>query len=252
MCTLSWEFSTDRYSVFFNRDELRSRAPAEPIRRSCSEGGVDYIHPVDGARGGSWIVSNAHGVTTCLLNLYEGLIPAEPEGGFRSRGWLVMALADSCGWEESLSRFSAVDPNHYPPFHLFQFDPLTGVRSIKWTGTEVVWIEHAERCERPASGSSFENEKVVAARRRVFQEIVKAEARESRLEQLREFHDYYDPKDGAYSVKMMRDDAQTMSFSRIEVDVHHVGFEYLSREPGTVAFSTSEYLEIPRKSTIAP
>ena len=248
MCTLSWDFSKQTYRVFFNRDELKTRKPAESIRVGESGKGVKCIYPVDGEKGGSWIAVNGFGMTTCLLNLYEYPMPKAPEAGFKSRGWLVMELADSESWRRLSEKFSRIELGHYPPFHLFHFEPEMGIHSLKWTGVEVVLQQHPETCEVPASGSSFQNENVVAVRLGTFHNMVSSQDPRARVENLRKFHDFYDPDQGAFSVNMMRDNAQTMSKSEIEVDASRIRFSYRSRLPGYFAYEeqNSESLTIER------
>ncbi len=246
MCTLSWEFCSESYTLLFSRDELKRRAPAEPIREVKTSAGMRLIHPVDAEKGGSWIVVNERGLTTCLLNLYECSIPEPPVGGFESRGWLVMQLAESRSWEETMSLLSAIDPVRFPPFHLFQFDPILGVLSMKWTGVEVAWIEHPERCEQPASGSSFKNDEVVAKRRSAYKKLVKATDSNIRISELKQFHEWQDPENRAFSVKMMRPDAQTMSVSTITVNSQWVEFEYQSRDVDEEGFEEPMRLSLKR------
>ncbi len=247
MCTLSWEFDAAGYSVFFNRDELKTRRAALPIRiATAGSGSMRVIHPVDAEKGGSWIGVNEVGVTTCLLNLYACPTPPVPAGGYESRGSLVMALIDCRSWEETLARLSAVDPVRFPPFHLFQFDATLGVRSMRWTGTEVEWLHHPERCDRPASGSSFENEAVVARRKQAFRDLVVGGESKDRLAKLEQFHQHTVPDAGAYGVNMRRPDAQTMSISRIDVAPEIIRFRYADRGVDQIEFGEAVVLTLPR------
>ena len=67
MCTVTWTRRPDGYSVFFNRDELRSRKEALPPRVH-DDGTVSYVAPEDGDFGGTWLSVNGAGVTIGLLN----------------------------------------------------------------------------------------------------------------------------------------------------------------------------------------
>lgn len=250
MCTLTWEFSPKHYTVFFNRDERKSRPLAAPIRIVQSSDGLRQIHPVDGAKGGSWIVVNAWGVTTCLLNLYEVMPPPEPPGGFDSRGWLVLSVGHSCGWQESQDRFAGIDLQRFPPFHLFQFDPQMGVKSAKWNGVSLEWGDHPYRCEVPVSGSSFRNAEVVAARREQFAERVRADDSALRLNQLEQYHRSSLPGLGAYSVNMLRADAQTLSLSRVDVDCGRLHFAYWARSIDALEMEAPVTLSLQRESEL--
>lgn len=224
MCTLSWEQSRNGYTVFFNRDELNSRLPATPPSLQLIEG-VKVIAPKDGNKGGSWIAVNEWGVLTCLLNRYD----CNNTVGFhakQSRGHLVMKLARSRTWKSSLAILSGIKLSDYPPFQIFQFAPDTQVNGGQWDGSEWELLQY-DFCKRPLTGSSFKNEEVVNQRTGTFRKLLTSPKNsDQRLQELEAFHLSYDPEAGAYSVNMCRPDAQTVSFSRIDVDHHSVHFRY--------------------------
>jgi uncharacterized protein with NRDE domain len=67
MCTVTWLMEADSYTVFFNRDELKTRSHAlHPAIKE--QNGVRYIAPVDLDGGGTWIGVNEFGLTCGLLN----------------------------------------------------------------------------------------------------------------------------------------------------------------------------------------
>ena len=94
MCTLTWFHESDRYQLFFNRDERRTRKPAIPpaLRQ---KGPSRFIAPLDGNFGGTWIGVNEHGLTLCLLNGHAGDDVAAPTADYTSRGLLLTSLIDS-------------------------------------------------------------------------------------------------------------------------------------------------------------
>lgn len=69
MCTVTWLIDAEGYTVFFNRDELKTRSHARPptIRK---QNGVNFIAPLDLDGGGTWIGVNEFGVTCSVLNNY--------------------------------------------------------------------------------------------------------------------------------------------------------------------------------------
>ncbi len=249
MCTLTWEFALDQYTVLFNRDERRERAPAEPIQITGAGNERRCIHARDGARGGTWMVVNAAGVTTCLLNRFDVGSADACSGEFESRGWLVMTLRDSSGWSETQMRIQELDLKRYPAFHLFQFDPIQGVHSLSWDGSEVQLHEHSWRCDAAVSSSSFENDRIVAARRASFAAQVRATERQQRLCELEYFHRNRIPGQGAESVNMVREDARTVSHSRVDVDAQHVRFAYSEAMGEGPEFSAPRCLSLQREST---
>ena len=62
MCTVTWHFINDGYELFFNRDELRTRAVAEPPTKATTRG-VDYLAPTDPDAGGTWMALSRRGIT---------------------------------------------------------------------------------------------------------------------------------------------------------------------------------------------
>src|SRR3982751_1081178 len=80
MCTVSWIRTREGYQLLCNRDERHTRRPAQaPTVRE--DQGVQFIAPIDGDEGGSWIGVNQFGLTLCLLNRYDPqLVPADREG----------------------------------------------------------------------------------------------------------------------------------------------------------------------------
>ncbi len=78
MCTVSWRAARDGYDLFFNRDELHTRAPELPPALSERDG-VRFLAPRDGDHGGTWLAVNEHGLTVCLLNDYAN--PWRPAAG---------------------------------------------------------------------------------------------------------------------------------------------------------------------------
>jgi len=96
MCTVSWLRDEHGYDLFFNRDERRTRAGADPpgVERV---GSTRIIAPRDGEAGGSWVAVNDRGLSVALLNGYRTGDTAEappPGGEWTSRGHLVMGLSD--------------------------------------------------------------------------------------------------------------------------------------------------------------
>ena len=69
MCTVSWRVSREGYDLFFNRDELNTRAPEVAPAIGQSEG-VAFLAPRDGTSGGTWLLANDRGLTLGLLNDY--------------------------------------------------------------------------------------------------------------------------------------------------------------------------------------
>ena len=230
MCTLTWWCGEEgRYEIFFNRDESKEREPALPPREG-ERNGVRFLAPIDPRGRGTWLLVNEFGAGFALLNWYEKgqLVPRR--SGHRSRGQLVMNLAD-VGDEANLhQRIHEIDSADYPPFRLVSFLPGVGgeVPQVEeWQWRETGPPARIPGRVPPVSSSSLETRAVL----------------ERRANLLAEFGDPPGPEDldryhrgerangtievpGAFGVRMNRPDSQTWSYSRISIDRDELRFRY--------------------------
>lgn len=227
MCTVTWlRQRPGEYAVLFNRDEMKSRLPARPPRDDV-RGGMRFLAPADGDAGGAWLAVNQRGLTVGILNHYEadqGWRAHQP----RSRGQLVLSLIECPDADEVGRRLSHLNPTDYHAFVLVAIDDRNRTRSHTWDGRHLV-MRNLTDGDLPLTTSSFDTNTVLAHRRTAFRR-----ARETQhglsAESLRRFHDSRDTRGGAYSVAMSREDAQTVSFSRVSVTAGTVEFYYEPRE----------------------
>lgn len=231
MCTVSWLYEAGGYQLFCNRDERHTRRPALPLRRH-ERAGVKFIAPLDGDHGGSWIAVNEFGLSLCLLNRYQDNSP-QSAGPSVSRGLLLLDAITSCSQTEAARRLAAITLAQFQPFTLTAIEPDRPTLLIDWTGRELS-IEPAGDARMPLTSSSYETASVIAARRRQFAELT---ASGVRAELLRAFHRSHEPERGPYSVCMHRQDAQTVSFSRIIVTGEAIKFAY---QPGPPCAGSEE------------
>jgi uncharacterized protein with NRDE domain len=226
MCTATWIRTSDGYEVFFNRDELATRGPASPPEVREREG-VSFLAPTDGDASGTWLGVNDRGVSVGLAN---GTWSAGGEGGgpFRSRGLLVLDLLTAPGVDEAGQRLAEVDLFLYRPFELFALAPGETPRTWRWNGRALVPRDVA------GEGALLVSSSRDAARARGEREALLARlVRErGRLDEelLAAFHASHEPERGAWSPCMHREDARTVSESRIRVGEREVAFEY---QPGS-------------------
>lgn len=232
MCTATWWFSPSGYEVFFNRDEQRTR-PAALVPEVSELDCVSYVSPTDSQAGGTWILSNAWGVTVGLLNFYSATAQV-PASELRSRGLLVKGLA-SCRTVEAV----AAELNHceliqYAPFHLFALSCENPGEVWSWDGQT---LEHQSGglALLPLTSSSFRSDEVIAARRQRYADFLQERGAMAEVD-LRDFHYDQHPESGPFSVLMSREDAQTVSFSRIRVSPEQVRFEYAPRSESGLGF----------------
>jgi hypothetical protein len=234
MCTVTWFRREGGYELFSNRDERRTRPPAEPPR-ALARGTLRYLAPVDAEAGGSWIAANELGVTLCLLNLYEVAVPALAPGGgeLRSRGLLVTELADAGDAGEAAERLLAADLSNYRPFTLLALDPAGAGRLVRWDGERAVDLGREPAV--PLVSSGFDVAGATAARGRLLAAHRAAHGGLS-SQVLRSFHASHLPERGPYSPCMHRLDARTVSCSWVEITPEATSFRYAAGPPCTAAF----------------
>ncbi len=223
MCTLTWwRESAGSYEVYFNRDERKTRAMAEPPRLREREG-VSFIAPIDPDGGGTWMLANERGLLVCLLNRWheqaEGMMPS------RSRGQVVMEMAALENVPAVEERLRLEDLEGVLPFKIVGFDPV-GERAWTWNGSELA----AERNpELPLYSSSFHYAEVRIARLRRFQELCCSQRMGSNLLGL--YHSDTEDNPSPFTPRMLRSDAQTMSRSSVSVRNGNVTWTYLEERP---------------------
>lgn len=224
MCTVTWLREGDSYSVFFNRDELKTRARALPP--ACQmQNGVSYLAPVDPDGGGTWLGVNQFGLTCGVLNNYA--ITNVRSRSFRSRGLLVPALLDCASPFAALSKLRTLPLDDFRPFFLLLLSPRQPQVLCTWNGDA---LHFDENVSLPLSSSSFDTQRVVENRRNEFAAL---SARQQFLNQkfLASYHASHSSSGGAYSVCMHRDDASTVSYSQINVTPAQIEFLYTPGAP---------------------
>ena len=249
MCTLSWTAVGTGYELLFNRDERRTRAPEIAPRAERLES-VTFLAPRDSEAGGTWIVLNDAGLTTCLLNGYfasrgDSSVPRE------SRGQLVLALADARDLGDVHEHLSARDLTPFEPFVLCSFEPSAahGWRGscAEWDGLELGW-RTLGRDDAPICSSGYDADLARRERRAEWQRL--AQGAVMTPDQLGTFHRSHLDGKGPASPCMHREDAETRSLIRIAVDDAHVRMSYAPGPPCCTELGAP--LELARRSSPAP
>lgn len=211
MCTLTWSRkSATELEVFFNRDELKTRAIAEPPALYES-GGVSFLSPRDPQGGGTWMLANHLGAVICLLNKWE--LEDRSIASPKSRGRLIWEMA-KVGSPDEVGDF-LVDLQAYQAFTLVVFSPA-GDRCWEWDGVKLI----AMPVPPILTSSSYRFEEVRQSRETYFSAGLRGAP----------FHDSRHEKISAFSVKMNRPDAQTWSRSRVRV-TDRVSWQYFAEHP---------------------
>lgn len=225
MCTVTWIQDPDSYSLYFNRDELRTRQPALPPQRHRNKG-VHVLSPTDGDAGGTWIAVNEHGLSLCLLNDYSSQV-AQPTKRFTSRGHLVEDLAPTTDLEVLKGLWPEVDHEKFRPFQLLALAPKEPVHLFGWNGAEP---QHAVAVSAPLCSSSFDGPGAASSRQDLLDEFSARPDLDTRKRLLR-YHQSHSPERGPYSVCMHRPDAATVSFTLVDVDPSGVSMAYAQGAP---------------------
>jgi hypothetical protein len=225
MCTLSWIRGADGYSVFFNRDEQRSRAPGTPPMLHARHP-VPFMAPGDPDGGGTWIASNAYGVTVLVLNRYDvdARLPANPV----SRGTLVMSLAVLSTGEAAGAQLARSDLSRFRPFTLAVFEAGQPATLLGWDGTVLSETRVAD-AGLVATSSSYHQGRADVVRRTLFQRALAAAPLDDDL--LNHLHANHADGQRALSPCMHRDDACTVSLTRVGVGPDRVEMHYQAGAP---------------------
>jgi hypothetical protein len=229
---MTWWRDGDHYEVFFNRDELKTRAAATPPKLLESANGVGYLAPNDPVAGGTWMLANEHRVTVCLLNRWHE--SALYNGPFESRGLLVNTLADCTSAHEAMLRLQKMRQIHYRPFTLVALDPHE-ILAASWNGETLT----EEFLSPPLTSSSYCFPEVAAARQRAFHRMS-----DIAPDQLRKYQQGESPAT-AYTVRMNRPDAQTWSRSHVCVSPERISWEYIEESPDLTDDGTVHRTELP-------
>lgn len=223
MCTVSW-FSTPKgYELFFNRDESIKRVEALPPE-SLLGNACEFLSPTDEQGGGSWVATNQFGITVCLLNLYTNIDLIESEH-FVSRGQIVRDLADVSSLNAIYEQVNSFNLTQFRTFRVFAIDVSGKNIILAWDGKELA-VESDTKA--PKSSSSVDTLKVVAGRKKLFQDIglLNSNDRAAFLS----YHRSHEPNRN-YSVCVHREFTKTVSMSHIVVDENTVYFDYYNGSP---------------------
>jgi hypothetical protein len=225
MCTASWLRSDGRFHLLFNRDEARHREGGLAPRVHDSEG-VRFVAPVDGRAGGSWIAVSERGLALALLNLSDGVRP-DAAG---SRGRLIPRLAAAVDRNDLLSRLLREPLRDLPPFRIAAFWPHAGIARVSaWNGVGLSHLDLPLDLGLLCS-SGLGDERAREERGEVWDRSRQGPEPWT-LDRQRRFHRSHEPRASAWSVCMHRDDAETVSYTEVEISSGEVALRYVDGPP---------------------
>jgi len=249
MCTATCWSGIDGYELFFNRDELKSRATGQPPRIFTGDGGVRFAAPIDATAGGTWIFVNEGGLTGCLINQYPAHA-LDPGPRRRSRGLLLKDLAGSADPAAAESRLRQTDLSRYEGFLIILVAPGQPALSVRWDTFSLTTEADAGNAQ-PFTSSRHESDTVLRSRRRRFSELIRLRNGDPTPDDLRAFHEHHAPASASHSVFMSRHDAETVSLAHVVVEPGRVLMEYAPRLPGALRFGPATLLSLPRAASTA-
>lgn len=225
---MTWFVKDGGYELFFNRDERVSRRHADLPALQVQDG-VQYISPTDTDAGGTWIAANQFGVTVCLLNHYEFEQIATYKD-WTSRGEIVRRLATVEHLHEVVKKFQKMDLHNFRAFRLFTINRHGNNRLCIWDGHQArVEVD----VEKPKSSSSVDALQVKRVRKQLFDDLGLYHSQDS--QQFLRYHASHRPDKSQESVCMHRHDANTVSFSYVDVSHTGVAFSYADGSPCVAA-----------------
>lgn len=236
MCTASWLIGADGYDLLFNRDELRTRPVALPPLRGERDG-MRYLAPIDPLGGGTWIAANERGLCLFLLNRRPDREPRAPQ---QSRGLIPLALIDATEIGEVGRRAEALGLDRYRPFTLGAIAPGGPPAVFAWTGEAF----EAADARPPLVSSSVGDESLFAERRATYPKEPLS------LRKLLAYQRGHGSGPSAASVCMHREDARTVSFSRVRVTGAQIRLGYAPDPPCERA--PMRWLALPRQAAPSP
>jgi hypothetical protein len=230
MCTVSWFREDGGYQLLCNRDEKRTRAQAVGPSRTTA-GAAQFLAPVDGQAGGTWLLTNEFGLSLCVLN---GLALSGSMAWFgrgerlESRGLLLPRWSAARTAVEVCELVSKTELTSTAPFTLLIIEPEMPAMVVEWNGSEEFYLLDAD-AYMPLVSSSFDPDAVRAHRHREFERRLAGRPPGSDL--LYSFHESHGGYPSPYSPCMHRPDAETVSFSCVKVTPRTAEFFYLPASP---------------------
>jgi len=164
------------------------------------------------------------------LNRYQDEpVPSLEGEGYLSRGLLLVELIDCRTRSQTQSRIGQISLAHFRPFTLLILEPEQPSLLTHWTGREQLSEPDCESAI-PLISSSHDLTGVSLTRWRHFNSLLMESGKvDDHL--LDRFHNSHFPVASAYSTCMHRDDARTVSFSKVNVSREGIEFFYHADSP---------------------
>ena len=216
--------------ICFNRDELRSRSPAEPPRIFGNSS--EFIMPIDSQSGGTWIGVNSSGLFFALLNVYEANSEnvSENHRG-ESRGIIIPELLLCRGIDCMEKKIKRMDYDLFQGFRLIFLDINSMFfGNIRWN-QKILTRQNESWNGKPVffTSSGLGDQYVYEPRKKLFYEYFSGfDASERYYEIQDRFH--LDRMRGREDrgILMEREKALTVSRSVVEIQQDQIRFLYFT------------------------
>jgi len=225
MCTLTFIPKPQGYLLGMNRDEQVTRELAlapEPITTSS----LPLVYPRESG-GGTWIGSNAAGITFALLNQNPGPQSKPKE---RSRGEIIPAILSSSRFPEAMRLFQQLNLRGMLPFALVSIFPAEQIISqCRWNEDKLQFLRIGWDVRHWFS-SGVSDEMARKVRGSTCYEAWRRRDAGS-AEWLRGLHASHSPVRGSFSICVHRPDAATVSYTEVSFTGSNLSMRYHAGHP---------------------
>jgi hypothetical protein len=245
MCTLTFIPKPQGYLLGMNRDERLTRELAlAPVPITAAS--LPAVYPRESG-GGTWIGSNAAGITFALLNQNPGPQASVKE---RSRGEIIPALMESPHFSEAMRRFQQTDLRRLLPFVLVGIFPAEQIISqCQWDGNELKFLRIGWDVRHWfSSGVSDEMARKVRGST-CYESWRRRDA--GSAEWLRWLHASHSPVRGSFSICVHRPDAATVSYTEVAYGGGELTMRYHAGHPCQALGRFDAEVNLPTASPIA-
>jgi len=245
MCTLTFIPKPNGYLLGMNRDERLTRELAlAPV--AITTASLPAVYPRESG-GGTWIGSNAAGITFALLNQNPGPQASVKE---RSRGEIIPALMESPHFSEAMRRFQQTDLRRLLPFVLVGIFPAEQIISqCQWDGNELKFLRIGWDVRHWFS-SGVSDEMARKVRGSTCYEAWRRRDAGS-AEWLRGLHASHSPVRGSFSICVHRPDAATVSYTEVAYGGGNLTMRYHAGHPCQALGRFDAEVNLPTASPIA-
>jgi hypothetical protein len=226
MCTLSIVPKAGGFLLGMNRDEQRTRAAAlPPSLHRC--GDLPALYPSEPG-GGTWIGINKTGLCAALINWYSRP-QYQGEPAF-SRGTIIPRLLAFPSLDDMERSLFSLPLERSNPFRLFLIvRSADDIREYRSEGSGIERVDHPWVTNHWFS-SGHDEASAISTRSAVCLKAAE-EPDAGTLPWLKRLHASHDPQQGAASICMHRDDAETVSMTILDVSCESVSMRYHAFSP---------------------